>query len=222
MFVLDEDSLLKNEGNSDLEGNVYSHILRTKLKNEIEETTGLPYIINSKNYDFVNYGAVPKGLLIEHSGVIHGRLEPIIPSDIPRINIDGSGRENINRFEGNEKIFNFKIRLFYNISKPYYETVESVPTTPSNGESSEEPTTPEPANVLKYEEIEDTQDFDVSIRMVKNNDIDNYVFLVGFLLSESSVVNGVTVKHTIKVADVEYDKDDVMEILKVHPGPFGI
>ena len=217
MFELDEDSLLKNEGNTDLEGNPYSHIIRTKLKNEIEETTGLPYIINSKNYDFVNYGAVPKGLSITHHGVIHGRLEPIIPSDIPRINIDGSGRENINRFEGNEKIFNFKIRLYYNISKPYYETDESALTTPSSDESSEEP-----VNVLKYEEIEDTQDFDVSIRMVKNNDIDNYVFLVGFLLSESSVVNGITVKHTIKVADVEYNKDDVMEILKVHPGPFGI
>ena len=221
MFELDEDSLLKNEGNSDLEGNPYSHIIRTKLKNEIEETTGLPYIINSRNYDFVNYGAVPKGLLIDHLGVIHGRLEPIIPNDIPRINIDGSGRENINRFEGNEKIFNFKIRLYYNISKPYYETDES-DSTSSSTESSEEPTTSEPVNVLKYEEIEDTQVFDVSIRMVKNNDIDNYVFLVGFLLSESSVVNGVTVKHTIKVGNVEYDKNDVMEILKVHPGPFGI
>lgn len=217
MFELDEDSLLKNEGNTDLEGNPYSHIIRTKLKNEIEETTGLPYIINSRNYDFVNYNAVPKGLSIDHYGVIHGRLEPIIPNDIPRINIDGSGRENIKRFEGNEKIFNFKIRLYYNISKPYYEIDESASSTPDGDESSGEP-----VKILKYEEIEDTQEFDVSIRMVKNNDIDNYVFLVGFLLSESSVVNGVTVKHTIKVADVEYGKDDVMEILKVHPGPFSI
>ena len=186
-FILTEPTLLVNETSVDLEGSSYTHTLKV----EIIDTNNL---INNLKYSIEETTRPPEGINITEDGKLYGRLEPIIPNDIPRINIDGSGRENINRFNGTEKIVDFKIRLEYNIT---------LPDTPD-------------------ETLEGYQLFNVSIRIVKNNDIDNYVFMVGYLMSRESVVNGTIVKHTIDYNGVTYDESNVLELLKNHPGPFGV
>lgn len=201
-LILDEDNILTNETGRDIEGSNYLHTLKVKLVNE-------GYIINNLTYSIPEMSVPPDGVVLSKDGVLSGRLNPVIPKDIPRINIDGSGRENIKRFDGNEKIVNFKIRIDYNIDIPI-DTTES-----SNTETStEEPVIPEP--IIGYQNI------DVGIRIVKNNDVDNYVFMVGYIMSEQSVVNGVVVEHTINSNGVTYNKDNVLDLLKNHPGPFGI
>lgn len=201
-LILDEDNILTNETGRDIEGSNYLHTLKVKLVNE-------EYIINNLTYSIPEMSVPPDGVVLSKDGVLSGRLNPVIPKDIPRINIDGSGRENIKRFDGNEKIVNFKIRIDYNIDIPI-DTTES-----SNTETStEEPVIPEP--IIGYQNI------DVGIRIVKNNDVDNYVFMVGYIMSEQSVVNGVVVEHTINNNGVTYNKDNVLDLLKNHPGPFGV
>ena len=201
-LILDEDNILTNETGRDIEGSNYLHTLKVKLVNE-------EYIINNLTYSIPEMSVPPDGVVLSKDGVLSGRLNPVIPKDIPRINIDGSGRENIKRFDGNEKIVNFKIRIDYNIDIPI-DTTESSDTETST----EEPVIPEP--IIGYQNI------DVGIRIVKNNDVDNYVFMVGYIMSEQSVVNGVVVEHTINNNGVTYNKDNVLDLLKNHPGPFGI
>lgn len=201
-LILDEDNILTNETGRDIEGSNYLHTLKVKLVNE-------GYIINNLTYSIPEMSVPPDGVLLSKDGVLSGRLNPVIPKDIPRINIDGSGRENIKRFDGNEKIVNFKIRIDYNIDIPIDTTESSTTET-----STEEPVIPEP--IIGYQNI------DVGIRIVKNNDVDNYVFMVGYIMSEQSVVNGVVVEHTINNNGVTYNKDNVLDLLKNHPGPFGI
>ena len=210
-FILTEPTLLVNETSVDLEGSSYTHTLKV----EIIDTNNL---INNLKYSIEETTKPPEGINITEDGRLYGRLDPIIPNDIPRINIDGSGRENINRFNGNDKIVDFKIRLDYNISIPEIiestEPTEEEGSTPTEGEE----TTP----VITYKTVEGYQIFNVSIRIVKNNDIDNYVFMVGYLMSRESVVNGTIVKHTIDYNGVTYDESNVLELLKNHPGPFGV
>lgn len=201
-LILDEDNILTNETGRDIEGSNYLHTLKVKLVNE-------EYIINNLTYSIPEMSVPPDGVVLSKDGVLSGRLNPVIPKDIPRINIDGSGRENIKRFDGNEKIVNFKIRIDYNIDIPIDTTESSTTET-----STEEPVIPEP--IIGYQNI------DVGIRIVKNNDVDNYVFMVGYIMSEQSVVNGVVVEHTINSNGVTYNKDNVLDLLKNHPGPFGI
>lgn len=201
-LILDEDNILTNETGRDIEGSNYLHTLKVKLVNE-------EYIINNLTYSIPEMSVPPDGVLLSKDGILSGRLNPVIPKDIPRINIDGSGRENIKRFDGNEKIVNFKIRIDYNIDIPI-DTTESITTETST----EEPVIPEP--IIGYQNI------DVGIRIVKNNDVDNYVFMVGYIMSEQSVVNGVVVEHTINNNGVTYNKNNVLDLLKNHPGPFGI
>lgn len=201
-LILDEDNILTNETGRDIEGSNYLHTLKVKLVNE-------EYIINNLTYSLPEMSVPPDGVVLSKDGVLSGRLNPVIPKDIPRINIDGSGRENIKRFDGNEKIVNFKIRIDYNIDIPIDTTESSTTET-----STEEPVIPEP--IIGYQNI------DVGIRIVKNNDVDNYVFMVGYIMSEQSVVNGVVVEHTINNNGVTYNKDNVLDLLKNHPGPFGI
>ena len=201
-LILDEDNILTNETGRDIEGSNYLHTLKVKLVNE-------EYIINNLTYSIPEMSVPPDGVVLSKDGVLSGRLNPVIPKDIPRINIDGSGRENIKRFDGNEKIVNFKIRIDYNIDIPIDTTESSTTET-----STEEPVIPEP--IIGYQNI------DVGIRIVKNNDVDNYVFMVGYIMSEQSVVNGVVVEHTINNNGVTYNKDNVLDLLKNHPGPFGI
>lgn len=201
-LILDEDNILTNETGRDIEGSNYLHTLKVKLVNE-------EYIINNLTYSIPEMSVPPDGVVLSKDGVLSGRLNPVIPKDIPRINIDGSGRENIKRFDGNEKIVNFKIRIDYNIDIPIDTTESSTTET-----STEEPVIPEP--IIGYQNI------DVGIRIIKNNDVDNYVFMVGYIMSEQSVVNGVVVEHTINNNGVTYNKDNVLDLLKNHPGPFGI
>lgn len=201
-LILDEDNILTNETGRDIEGSNYLHTLKVKLVNE-------GYIINNLTYSIPEMSVPPDGVVLSKDGVLSGRLNPVIPKDIPRINIDGSGRENIKRFDGNEKIVNFKIRIDYNIDIPI-DTTESSDTETST----EEPVIPEP--IIGYQNI------DVGIRIVKNNDVDNYVFMVGYIMSEQSVINGVVVEHTINNNGVTYNKDNVLDLLKNHPGPFGV
>ena len=201
-LILDEDNILTNETGRDIEGSNYLHTLKVKLVNE-------EYIINNLTYSIPEMSVPPDGVVLSKDGVLSGRLNPVIPKDIPRINIDGSGRENIKRFDGNEKIVNFKIRIDYNIDIPIDTTESSTTET-----STEEPVIPEP--IIGYQNI------DVGIRIVKNNDVDNYVFMVGYIMSEQSVVNGVVVEHTINNNGVTYNKNNVLDLLKNHPGPFGI
>lgn len=201
-LILDEDNILTNETGRDIEGSNYLHTLKVKLVNE-------EYIINNLTYSIPEMSVPPDGVVLSKDGILSGRLNPVIPKDIPRINIDGSGRENIKRFDGNEKIVNFKIRIDYNIDIPI-DTTESSDTETST----EEPVIPEP--IIGYQNI------DVGIRIVKNNDVDNYVFMVGYIMSEQSVVNGVVVEHTINNNGVTYNKNNVLDLLKNHPGPFGI
>lgn len=201
-LILDEDNILTNETGRDIEGSNYLHTLKVKLVNE-------EYIINNLTYSIPEMSVPPDGVVLSKDGVLSGRLNPVIPKDIPRINIDGSGRENIKRFDGNEKIVNFKIRIDYNIDIPIDTTESSTTET-----STEEPVIPEP--IIGYQNI------DVGIRIVKNNDVDNYVFMVGYIMSEQSVVNGVVVEHTINNNGVTYNKNNVLDLLKNHPGPFGV
>lgn len=201
-LILDEDNILTNETGRDIEGSNYLHTLKVKLVNE-------GYIINNLTYSIPEMSVPPDGVLLSKDGILSGRLNPVIPKDIPRINIDGSGRENIKRFDGNEKIVNFKIRIDYNLDIPIDTTESSTTET-----STEEPVIPEP--IIGYQNI------DVGIRIVKNNDVDNYVFMVGYIMSEQSVVNGVVVEHTINNNGVTYNKNNVLDLLKNHPGPFGV
>jgi len=67
-----------------------------------------------------------------------------------------------------------------------------------------------------YEEVMDT--FNITIH--KNNNVDNLIFIVRYLDADVTVVNGVSVKHTIVINGVTYDKSTTQECIANHPGPF--
>lgn len=135
-------------------------------------------------------GDVPIGLNIDiNTGVISGNIATFnnqtscVDRNIEEsLLLDGSNHMNNGRFKHDSYIFNFKV------IREYTETDET-----------EEPI------------IELISESDISIKVIKNNDIDNLIFCIKYLEAG----------HSINVDGNKYKIDEIDELIKVHKGPFG-
>ena len=132
---------------------------------------------------------VPVGISIDDNGLISGRIEPFIdqPScqdNYPdeEIKLDGSNWLHNGQFKHPTYTFNFKVHRKYK----YLDTLTTL-------------------------EIEEEVINDISILAIKNNNINNLLFVKKYLETG----------HELKIDNDPYFKDDINDFLSRHPGPFG-
>lgn len=142
---------------------------------------------------------VPVGLSISNTGVISGIMEifdnqtAIKNNSIPKVtSIDGQNWMSNGRYRGSTYTFNFTVELRYE-----YEVI-------STGLDDD-------GNPLPNEIIEDTVTSAVAITMVRNYDVDNFVFVKKYLEAG----------HKLMLDGVEYSISEMGEYIMKHPGPFG-
>lgn len=151
-------------------------------------------------------GDIPVGISIDkENGLISGKIKSFM--DQPsvgggpkeKLKIDGSNLSALGR-DIVGYTFNFKIKRDYTYT--FLGTEESSPSSV----------------------IIDTIESDVSIYVIKNNSLDNYIFARMYLEAGESevIVNGKveTLKHKFLYNGIEYTVDSFGEFIKAHPGPF--
>lgn len=144
-------------------------------------------------------GVIPNNITIDDNGLISGKIEILdldqngITEDLlfPKENIkeDGSNWTNTGRYKNDLHIFNFTIVRLFLYEKTIVNEDES----------------------FEIIEIIGKESLDVSIHVIKNNNIDNYIFIKRYLESGWKV----------KVENKDYFYKDFEEFIKIHPGPFG-
>ena len=179
-------------------------------------TEAANFISNSK---WSLSGNVPVGLSIDpDTGIISGQIsyfkdQPYATNNYPDEILleDGSNYMNIGRFKDPSLVFPFTITREYNILNPLVEdpatpgALDPAVTDLGNGTVQlADGVTIAPMTVLE------SNFKDVEIKVIKNNDIDNLVYLVKYLEAG----------YHITVNGEKYFKDRVNELLQVHPGPF--
>lgn len=147
-------------------------------------------------------GDIPNEITIDPgSGVISGNVKPLNYQDTGIVNdiigkqplkIDGSNFKEIGRPDSPFYLFSFTITRAYMIW-----VVKELGTM-----------APEVATS------------DVTIKVIKNHDIDNLIYIKEYLKPGTSMVNGFEKKHTMNIDGVSYDKDSVDACIANHPGPF--
>jgi len=138
-------------------------------------------------------GDIPKGISIDSAtGLISGTIKffPEQPScqDNESTNVleeDGSNYKDIGRFKHPYYDFNFTVRRDYLIDS--------------------DPSMPPPIGI-----VPESTESNITIRVIKNNDIDNMIFVYKYLEAG----------HSINIEDKKYTFDNVDEALAVHKGPF--
>lgn len=153
--------------------------------------------------------AIPNNLTIDGKGLISGRMlifdeQPIITNNAPTepTKLDGSNWLSNGRYRGSKYVFNFTVRLDYKYPNPALNTGSG---TVGGSEDETDPGPPPP----KY--IEAFTESNINIVMIRNHDVDNYVFVKKYFEAG----------HTLRIDNDEYTKDHMVDFIMRHPGPFG-
>lgn len=141
-------------------------------------------------------GDVPVGINIDVNGLISGEIkhfgeQPLCTDNYPleEIKRDGSNHKNNGRFKHSTFTFNFTIRRNYKVKGLNPDT-----------------------SLLDCENsIDEYVDSEVNIILVKNHDLDTYLFVHNYLEAG----------NVIQYNNVKYFYEDINELMIVHPGPFG-
>lgn len=134
-------------------------------------------------------GDVPVGIEIDNTGLINGYIaifndQPSCQDNYPDevLKVDGSNWENIGRFKHATYTFNFTVTR----TTTYQDTLTMV-------------------------ESQEIATSDVSILAIKDNDINNLIFVKKYLEAG----------HELKIENDSYFEDDLEDFLARHNGPFG-
>lgn len=145
---------------------------------------------------------VPVGLSISDKGLISGIMDifdnqtAIKNNTTPEVtDVSGQNWMSNGRYRGSSYTFNFQIELVYEY--------ELVATVSEDAEEGSEPPTPKI--------VRDVVSSDVNITMVRNYDVDNYVFVKKYLEAG----------HKLIYDNEEYNISSIGDYLNKHPGPFG-
>jgi len=143
-------------------------------------------------------GDIPLDLIIDNNGLITGKIkifdyQPSCQDNYPKetLLVNGSNWQNTGRYKNETFSFNFTVHRRYT-----YEDLEPM---------SLDPAITEPLIVI--EEVTS----DVTITVIKNNDIDNLIFVRKYLEAG----------HELKIGSDTYTNDNLDDFLARHPGPFG-
>lgn len=153
---------------------------------------------------------IPNKITIDEDGLISGRMlifdeQPCITNNAPSepTKLDGSNWLSNGRYRGAQYTFNFTVRLDYKYPNPALNTGSG--GTGGGSEDDVDPGPPPP------EFIEDFTESNVSITMIRNHDVDNYVFVKKYFEAG----------HTLRIDNDEYTEKHMDDFIMRHPGPFG-
>ena len=134
-------------------------------------------------------GDVPVGISIDNTGVVQGYVaifdeQPSCQDNFPDevLKVDGSNWENIGRYKHTTYQFNFTVTRI----TTYQDT-------------------------LLMEEFQEIATSNISILVIKDNDINNLIFVKKYLEAG----------HELKIENDSYFEDDLEDFLARHDGPFG-
>lgn len=166
-------------------------------------------------------GKVPKDLTIDtETGLISGTIlifnkqDPSMFSATPfeKMKLDGSNWRNVGRPREAYVDFTFIVTRKYNIKK--FLTINKLLVT--------DIVTPiefdlrikalETSNT-EYELVEETASKEVSIRVIRNNDLDTRMFFIAYLDADTTEVNGEIVKHKLYKNGKAYTKETLEDFI---------